>query len=102
MSILSFLNNPQQTTSWTPEKTELYVDVREPSERSQWHLQWSINIPLWDIQQWKHNLPQDKRIGVYCRSGARSSVAMQILKAQWYNVYNAGGIIYGIDNIPII
>ncbi|AKH32821.1 hypothetical protein XF24_00488 [candidate division SR1 bacterium Aalborg_AAW-1] len=101
MSILSFFNNPQPT-SGTSEKTELYVDVREPSERSQGHLQGSINIPLGDIQQGKHNLPQDKRIGVYCRSGARSSVAMQVLKAQGYNVYNAGGIIYGIENIPII
>lgn len=100
MSLLSFLSMHEKTNQDII--TELYIDVREPSERSQWHLQWSINIPLWDIQKWEYNLSKEKRIGVYCRSGSRSSMAMQILKQQWYNIYNAWWIIYGIDNIPIV
>jgi len=100
MSVLSFFTMQKKENS--QEITDLYVDVREPAERSQWHLQWAINIPLWDIQRRNHSLSKDKRIGVSCRSGSRSSVAMQILKQQGYNVYNAWWIIYGIDNIPIV
>lgn len=99
MSLLSFFTVQKKNSE---EITDLYVDVREPSERSQWHLQWALNIPLWDIQTGTYNLPKNKRIGVYCRSGSRSSFAMQILKQQGYNVYNAWWIIYGIDNIPIV
>lgn len=89
------------TMWWT--KTDIYVDVRELSERNQWHLQWAIHIPLIALQVGNHDLPKDKYIGLYCRTGSRSSMAMQILRWQWYNnVYNAGWIIDGIDNIPIV
>lgn len=83
--------------------TDLYVDVRELSERNTGHLQGALHLPLMAIHVGNHTLPKDKRIWLYCRSGSRSSMAMQILQWQWYNnVYNAGGIMYGIDNIPIV
>ncbi len=85
-----------------PWADDLYVDVREPWERAAGHLRWSINIPLWDIHTWSHSLPKDRRIAVYCRSGSRSWVARGILSAAGYDVYNAGGIIYGIHDIPIV
>lgn len=84
-------------------QTDLYVDVRELSERNDGHLQGALHTSLMAIHVGNHDLPKDKRIWLYCRSGSRSSMAMQILKWQWYdNVYNAGGIIYGIDNIPVV
>lgn len=84
-------------------QTDLYVDVRELSERNDGHLQGALHVPLMAIHVGNHTLPKDKRIWLYCRSWSRSSMAMQILKSQGYdNVYNAGGIMYGIDNIPIV
>ena len=100
MSLLWFLSMPKKTIQ--TKNTDMYIDVREPFERKQWHIQWSINIPLWDIQAGKYTLPKEKYIGVYCRSGGRSGHAVTLLKKEWYDVYNAWWIIYGIDNLPIV
>lgn len=71
----------------------IVVDVRTKSEYAEGHYSGAMNIPV-DVLPANLNQLKDKqtKIIVYCRSGARSERAKQILQASGYSsVLNAGG-----------
>lgn len=71
----------------------LLVDVRSPAEFAEGHITGARNMPLQDIEQRLKELPKDKPIVLYCRSGSRSSMALRMLRSAGYeNIYNAGGV----------
>jgi phage shock protein E len=70
------------------------VDVRETNEFASGHFVGAVNIPLGIIP---HRLEEFKAMNgpivVYCRSGNRSGMAMNLLKqAGISDVYNGGGL----------
>jgi rhodanese-related sulfurtransferase len=70
----------------------LIVDVREPQEYSLSHVEGSINIPmsklLGDVKELE-GVDKDAKIILYCRTGHRSAMAIDILKAKGYsNIVN--------------
>jgi phage shock protein E len=70
------------------------VDVRNAWEFEEGHYPGALNIPLDQLMQ---NLNQfeamEGPIVLYCRSGNRSGMALQILKQQGLdNLYNGGGV----------
>lgn len=72
----------------------VWIDVRSNEEFNQGHLENAVNIPHTEIvdQIGKLNLSKDTPIHVYCRSGRRSEIALNELKALGYtNVTNQGG-----------
>jgi len=78
-------------------ETNLYLvilDVRTKLEFDSGHIEGAINIPVEEIQQRLEELNLDDEILVYCRTGVRSSKAMQILSNNGFSrVYNMlGGI----------
>lgn len=71
----------------------ILVDVRSKEEYNEYHLPDAINIPLDDIQAGKIEIGKSKKIIVYCKSGARSKVASQLLIDLGYNnIYDLGSI----------
>lgn len=67
------------------------VDVRTPGEFTQGHVKGSINIPLDAIPSQLAKFKGKKNIIVFCRSGARSSQAKNILEQNGFsNVVNGG------------
>lgn len=70
------------------------IDVRTPGEFEDGHYPGAVNIPLNELPQRLEELEDMKKpIVAYCRSGARSSMAVSILKQNGLNeVYNAGGL----------
>jgi len=62
------------------------IDVREVYEFEEFNID-AINIPLGELLQKLDELPKDKttEIILHCRSGQRSAVAKEMLKAQGYN-----------------
>jgi phage shock protein E len=78
-----------------------FIDVRTPDEFAMEHIDGAINIPLDKLQQ---NIPavvaiQGPKI-LYCRSGGRSSMAVNLLKQHGIaNVENGGGIDELVRNI---
>ncbi len=70
------------------------LDVREPHEFAAFNIQGYL-IPLAELLQRLNEIPKNKPIVVYCRSGKRSDMAGQLLKSQGYHdVKNlAGGIL---------
>jgi rhodanese-related sulfurtransferase len=71
------------------------VDVRTPSEVAQGALPNAIHIPMAVIPARANELPRDRELVVYCRSGARSYHTCQFLAQQGFdNAINLrGGII---------
>lgn len=70
------------------------LDVRQVHEHAAYNIQGHL-IPLDELQHRMHEIPQDKPIIIYCRSGQRSGVATQMLQMHGFkDVKNlAGGMI---------
>lgn len=65
------------------------IDVREPSEFEESHVEGAVNIPLGNIMQRLDEIPKDDEVVVYCRSGGRAGVAVQGLGSMGYtNITN--------------
>ena len=63
------------------------IDVREPEEFSQGHVDGALNIPpaaLMAGAQALDTVSKNAAIIVYCRTGSRSNVAKQILASLGY------------------
>lgn len=62
------------------------IDVRTVEEFNEWHISWSINIPLPNIEDksWLSDINKEKEISVYCHSWRRSSIAKRKLEEFWY------------------
>lgn len=72
----------------------ILIDVRTPEEFASGHIAGAVNIPVQELDQRLSEVPDDKEIVVYCRSGNRSATATQILTSSGYDgVYDMGGII---------
>lgn len=70
------------------------LDVRQPHEWNAFHLSEHL-IPLAELPQRMNEIPRDIPIVVYCHSGVRSQMAVELLKAAGYmDVKNLiGGIV---------
>ena len=65
------------------------IDVREPAEFEEGHVEGAVNIPLGDIMKRLDEIPKDDEVVVYCRSGGRAGVAVQGLGSMGYtNITN--------------
>ena len=68
------------------------VDVREPSEYNEGHVEGALNIPPMEMMNGAEKLkglPKDTEIVLYCISGSRSNVSKNILQTMGYtNIIN--------------
>jgi rhodanese-related sulfurtransferase len=73
----------------------LVLDVREPYEFAEGHVEGSLLVPLGTISARVGDFPKDEPVYVFCRSGNRSLQAAQMLvDAGYTDVRNVeGGII---------
>lgn len=72
----------------------ILIDVRTPEEFASGHIPGSVNIPVDSLGQRLSEVPQDKPVVLYCRSGNRSNQAAQILdQAGYTQIYDLGGIV---------
>lgn len=86
----SIIKNDNQT---------ILIDVRSPQEYREGHLESSINIPLYDLEEKCEYFINKKQntIIIYCQTGKRSKKAIEILKEKGFeNLYQIEG---GLDNI---
>jgi phage shock protein E len=68
------------------------LDVRTPEEFSERHLEGAVNIPVDQVEARLAEIPRDRPVVVYCRSGARSMSAARILRRGGYDVEDLGSI----------
>lgn len=75
------------------------LDVRSPQEYRERHLEGSVNLPVYNIEEKIEEIVPNKQntLVVYCQSGGRSKSACKILiKKKYVSVYNIEG---GLDAI---
>lgn len=77
----------------------IIIDVREPNEYDEGHVEGALNMPPSELLAGAHKLdgvPKDTELVLYCVSGSRSNVSIQILKGMGYtnliNGINAGQV----------
>ncbi|MFO0920205.1 MAG: rhodanese-like domain-containing protein [Candidatus Saccharimonadales bacterium] len=80
-------------------RNQVIIDVREPNEYASGHVDGAINIPpsaLMSGAKALNNLDRDTKLIVYCKTGSRSSVAIELLKRIGFtntiNGINAGHV----------
>jgi glyoxylase-like metal-dependent hydrolase (beta-lactamase superfamily II) len=64
------------------------LDVREPTEYAEWHIDNSVNIPLSDLskEETLSQIPKDKEIITICPHGNRATIGKYIMQRYGYNV----------------
>lgn len=67
------------------------LDVRTPGEVSGGTIQGAVNIPVDNLRERLEELPQDKKILVFCKVGLRGYVACRILTQHGFDAYNLSG-----------
>lgn len=80
------------------EKGEVIIDVREIPEYNRSHIKNAINIPLSQLRDRLDEIPKDKTLYVYCRSGQRSyNACLALQKYGFKDVYNVSGGYLGLS-----
>jgi len=72
----------------TVENTVL-IDVREPGEYEEGHLEGAINIPIRELAQNLELIPTDRPVIVYCASGWRAGMSYSTLRLLGYDNVSA-------------
>lgn len=86
---------PAAGTSDSAESNVVFVDVRTEAEYAAGHVEGAIHIPHTEMSERYTELEQyeDREIVLYCRSGRRSGIALDILESQGFeNATNGGGL----------
>src|SRR5579863_6856589 len=83
----------------------LLLDIRNPREWLEKHIDGSVNIPLNHLAEHIAEIPRDRRIAVHCAGGYRSSIAAGILHQ--YGITNlvemAGGLAaWDAAKLPVV
>jgi rhodanese-related sulfurtransferase/glyoxylase-like metal-dependent hydrolase (beta-lactamase superfamily II) len=63
----------------------LILDIRNPREHASKHIPGSVNIPLNHLPERLAEIPRERRIGIHCAGGYRSSIAASILHQHGIN-----------------
>ena len=85
----------EQAHALVEKQGALLLDVRTPEEFAAGHVEGATNIPVQELESKLTAFPakKDQHVVVYCRSGARSARATEILKTAGYaNAVDLGGI----------
>jgi glyoxylase-like metal-dependent hydrolase (beta-lactamase superfamily II) len=76
------------------------LDIREAEEYAEWHIQESVNIPVYNalnagkVQSFAESLdvlPGDRPVVAVCRAGKTSRVAARVLESRGYSAYSLSG-----------
>jgi len=94
--------NYEQAKQIMDNEQVILLDVRTEEEFVTGHILNAINIPVDELEYRINELEnKDMVIMVYCKSGARSVIACEILEAYGYkNIFNLGGVVdwpYGLE-----
>ena len=74
------------------EEGAFVLDVRSPREFASGAAPGAVNLPLGELGQRAAELPRDRAIVAYCRSGMRSAKAVRQLVEAGFDAHDAGGL----------
>ncbi|MDX1386880.1 MAG: rhodanese-like domain-containing protein [bacterium] len=92
--------NAQELKDLQENEDPFLLDVRTEKERLEWRMDDSLWIPLDNVLSQSEDIPQDRPVYVYCRSGNRSGMAIEQLEALGFdNLVNVEGGIIDFDQV---
>ena len=81
------------------------LDVRTPAEYEAWHIPGAVLLPYTELRHRLDEVPRDKPVYTYCRSGFRSYIAYCVLKQNGWDqaAFLAGGMMtyHGYHMTPL-
>jgi rhodanese-related sulfurtransferase len=84
---------PERAQELTRDGASL-IDVRTPSEHEAGHIDGDRLVPFDRLKDEADQLAEGQPVVLYCRSGDRSSAAVEALRASGYDAYSIeGGIL---------
>ncbi len=66
------------------EESTYVLDVRSPEEYASGHVPGAVNIPYDQVASRIAEVPKDKDVVLYCKSGRRAGIAAEVLASQGY------------------
>ena len=91
MIAANILNNDMPISHWDTARKGFMLDVREPMELAAENIPEAINIPIGQLRGRLNELPRDREINVFCRSGQRAYFATRILLQNGFKAKNVTG-----------
>jgi NADPH-dependent 2,4-dienoyl-CoA reductase/sulfur reductase-like enzyme/rhodanese-related sulfurtransferase len=91
MVAADILRDDMPISHWSTAKDGFLLDVRNPVELAVENVPGAVNIQLPELRSRLDELPRDKEINVFCRSGQRSYYATRILLQNGFKVKNVSG-----------
>ena len=91
MVAADILRDDQPISHWSTAKDGFLLDVRHPVELAVENVPEAVNIPVGELRSRLDELPRDKEINVFCRSGQRSYYATRILLQNGFKAKNVSG-----------
>jgi NADPH-dependent 2,4-dienoyl-CoA reductase/sulfur reductase-like enzyme/rhodanese-related sulfurtransferase len=85
------LNGDMPISHWNATDGGFLLDVRNPAELAVEAVPGAINIPITELRTRLGELPRNREILVFCRSGARAYYATRILLQNGFKVRNLSG-----------
>jgi NADPH-dependent 2,4-dienoyl-CoA reductase/sulfur reductase-like enzyme/rhodanese-related sulfurtransferase len=85
------LRGDMPISHWQEMGEGVILDVREPFELTVENVEGAVNIPLGQLRARLDELPRDKTIHVFCRSGQRSYYATRQLLQHGFDARNVSG-----------
>jgi rhodanese-related sulfurtransferase len=87
------LNGDMPLADWARIKATraLLLDVREPEEFEQGHLEGALNIPLTQLRARIAEVPRGRELWLYCAAGQRAYFAQRLLLQRGFDAKNLSG-----------
>mgnify|MGYP001806197445 CR=1 FL=1 len=85
------LRGDMPLSHWNTVESGFLLDVRYPEELAVENVPGSVNIPLTELRARLGELPRDREILVFCRSGQRAYYATRILVQNGFKARNLSG-----------
>jgi rhodanese-related sulfurtransferase len=85
------LRGDMPLSHWNSLDGAFLLDVRNPSELALESVPGALNIPLHELRARLGELPRDREINVFCRSGQRAYYATRILLQNGFTARNVAG-----------
>ncbi len=87
-----------QTAKALADESIQLIDVREPDEWAESHIEGAVHIPLGELTGNAGKIDKATPVVFQCRSGGRSMMAAEAFRAAGYDAYSMAGGLMDWDN----
>ncbi len=102
MVAADILRGDMPLSHWSSVNGGFLLDVRNPPELAVESMPGALNIPLPELRARLGELPRDREILIFCRSGQRAYYATRILSQNGFKARNVAGGMLSRSHSPVV